>query len=53
MTVREFINANRAKLVDMVLEKCENCDVGDDELEDHISNIVEIYEWALSEGVDV
>lgn len=53
MTIQDFINENRAELVVCILRVCSNCSVGDDDIEDFISNDESLYNWALREGVDI
>lgn len=52
MKVEEFINDNRNALVRIVGEICSNCSLGDDDLEEWISNDESLYNWAISEGVE-
>lgn len=54
MTIEQFIEDNR-KQIDRVIEKhCgDNAPIrDDDEREDYIANIEELYLWAKEEGVD-
>lgn len=51
MTIQEFIQENRAELIGCVQSVCNNCSVGDDDLEDWINNNEELYNWARECGV--
>ena len=52
----EFINENRAELVDIIHRTVPNMpldQIDDDEIEDWIINDEGLYNWALSEGVEL
>lgn len=56
MTLKEFIDKHRKELAEHItyaLGKSDPFDVDDDEIERWITNDEALYNWALSEGVDV
>lgn len=54
MTIQEFIEQNRGEIDEIIRSHINpNVILDDDDREDWISNDEGLYEWALSEGVDV
>lgn len=51
MTIKEFIQENRRELIAAILLLCPNCEVGDDEIEEWVSNDEGLYYWAINSGV--
>jgi len=52
--MQEFIDKHRRGLVGMILDSTPNLrNVDDDCIEDHVTNVEHMYNWARSEGVDV
>lgn len=53
MTMAAFIRENRDELIAAVRSVCDNCAVGDDDLEEWIENDEGLYLWAQSAGVEL
>lgn len=53
MTLRDFIRKNRQAIDEVIRSQCDNCRLNDVEREGWILNDEGLYNWALSEGVNV
>lgn len=53
MTIEEFIEAYKPELMSAIKSINPNCELDNDEIEMWIMNDESLYNWALSEEVDI
>ena len=54
MTIKEFIELNKVKLIEKILSKGgDNIEIDDESIEQWIDNDEELYLWAIREGVKI